>query len=114
MLRFLAIVLLCRFLLACSDNENTSREIESAESVEAAQVAGAPVEELTKKVTPGEAYLYINSKMPNVIITESGLQYNVMRSGEGQSPSINDNVVTHYHGTFIDGTVFDPLVFIPW
>jgi FKBP-type peptidyl-prolyl cis-trans isomerase FklB len=40
-------------------------------------------------------------------VLESGLQYEVLIAGEGAKPSADDNVRTHYHGTLIDGTVFD-------
>ena len=41
---------------------------------------------------------------------ESGLQYEVIKSGDGAKPTLNDQVTTHYHGTLIDGTVFDSSV----
>ena len=40
----------------------------------------------------------------------SGLQYKVIKEGTGESPTASDKVVTHYHGTLIDGTVFDSSV----
>ena len=56
----------------------------------------------------GEAYLSKNKKKKDVVTLESGLQYKVVKSGKGKvSPKITDKVVTHYHGTLIDGTVFD-------
>ena len=42
-----------------------------------------------------------------VITTESGLQYEVLREGDGPSPTMNDQVVVHYRGTLTDGTQFD-------
>ena len=42
-----------------------------------------------------------------VITTDSGLQYEVLRDGDGPSPTINDQVVVHYRGTLTDGTEFD-------
>ncbi len=56
----------------------------------------------------GEDYLAANKKKKGVVTLSSGLQYKVLKSGTGKvSPKITDKVVTHYHGTLIDGTVFD-------
>ena len=55
-------------------------------------------------------FLAENSKKENVITLESGLQYEVIKTGEGAKPTLNDQVTTHYHGTLIDGTVFDSSV----
>lgn len=58
----------------------------------------------------GEAYLIANAANPNVIVTDSGLQYEYMKRGTGAIPTANDKVEVHYHGTNIDGTVFDSSV----
>ncbi|NJK83657.1 MAG: FKBP-type peptidyl-prolyl cis-trans isomerase, partial [Saprospiraceae bacterium] len=42
-----------------------------------------------------------------VIVLESGLQYKILKAGEGAVPTAKDKVTVHYHGTLIDGTVFD-------
>jgi FKBP-type peptidyl-prolyl cis-trans isomerase FklB len=55
----------------------------------------------------GKAYLVENAKREGVTVLESGLQYEVLVAGEGAKPSRDDQVRTHYHGTLIDGTVFD-------
>ncbi len=55
----------------------------------------------------GTAFLAANKKKKDVITLASGLQYKVIKSGSGKSPKLTDTVVTHYHGTLIDGTVFD-------
>ena len=55
----------------------------------------------------GLAFLESNRGEDGVIETESGLQYRVDREGDGESPSATDRVTVHYHGTLIDGTVFD-------
>ena len=55
----------------------------------------------------GEKFLSENFKKEGVKTTLSGLQYEVIKEGEGNHPSINSTVTVHYEGTLIDGTVFD-------
>lgn len=61
-------------------------------------------------VKAGEKFLEENKKKPGVITTPSGLQYTILKEGNGPKPTTNDMVTTHYHGTLIDGTVFDSSV----
>ena len=58
----------------------------------------------------GEAFLTENAKREGIKVTESGLQYEVLESGKGDSPKAPDNVEVHYTGKLIDGTVFDSSV----
>ncbi len=67
----------------------------------AAEAAGAEAK------SEGERFLAENAKKPNVVVTPSGLQYEVLAEGTGRSPKATDTVRCHYHGTLIDGTVFD-------
>jgi len=55
----------------------------------------------------GEQYLAQNAKNEGVIALPSGLQYKVLREGDGRKPKTTDQVVCHYEGFLIDGTVFD-------
>lgn len=55
----------------------------------------------------GEKFLAENGKKEGVVTTASGLQYQVLREGNGQSPKATDTVECHYEGTLIDGTKFD-------
>nr|WP_294973851.1 FKBP-type peptidyl-prolyl cis-trans isomerase [uncultured Pseudomonas sp.] len=55
----------------------------------------------------GREYLVENAKREGVTVLPSGLQYEVLVAGEGAKPSREDTVRTHYHGTLVDGTVFD-------
>jgi len=55
----------------------------------------------------GRDYLAENAKREGVTVLASGLQFEVLVAGEGAKPSAEDQVRTHYHGTLIDGTVFD-------
>ncbi|KOO15822.1 peptidylprolyl isomerase [Vibrio xuii] len=61
--------------------------------------------------TIGQTFLLENGKKEGVITTESGLQYEVLHKGEGEEkPTASSKVKVHYHGTLIDGTVFDSSV----
>jgi FKBP-type peptidyl-prolyl cis-trans isomerase FklB len=55
----------------------------------------------------GEKYLAENAKKAEVITLPSGLQYQVLKEGNGKKPTAKDTVMCHYEGTLIDGTVFD-------
>jgi FKBP-type peptidyl-prolyl cis-trans isomerase len=61
----------------------------------------------TENLTEGQAYLAENGARPEVTTTESGLQYEVLREGEGVSPTVDQRARLHYRGTLIDGTEFD-------
>lgn len=58
----------------------------------------------------GEAFLAENAKRPEVVVLPSGLQYEVLAEGTGRKPKATDKVQCHYHGTLIDGQVFDSSV----
>lgn len=58
----------------------------------------------------GEAFLKKNAQRAEVTVTPSGLQYEVLTPAIGQKPTEKDRVRVHYHGTLIDGTVFDSSV----
>lgn len=55
----------------------------------------------------GEVFLAENAERDDVSVTDSGLQYEVLESGDGASPTADDSVEVHYEGTLLDGTVFD-------
>jgi len=61
-------------------------------------------------IEEGINFLRENGKREGVTTLPSGLQYEVINDGTGPKPTIEDNVTTHYHGTLIDGTVFDSSV----
>jgi len=58
----------------------------------------------------GIAFLEENSKRTEVVTLASGLQYEILTEGAGATPTASDNVKVHYHGTLIDGKVFDSSV----
>ncbi len=72
--------------------------------------------ETNKKISPekrlklGKQFQLKFGKKKGVITLESGLQYEILVSSEGKKPEINDHIFCHYHGTTIDGVVFDSSV----
>ena len=58
----------------------------------------------------GEKYLAENAKKEGVVTLPSGLQYTVLKEGNGRKPKATDQVVCHYEGFLLDGTVFDSSV----
>jgi FKBP-type peptidyl-prolyl cis-trans isomerases 1 len=73
------------------------RELMQAEAAAKAEAAAAA----------GKEFLVENAKRDGVTTLASGLQFEVLTAGEGAKPTRESNVRTHYHGTLIDGTVFD-------
>jgi FKBP-type peptidyl-prolyl cis-trans isomerase FklB len=72
------------------------------------RMQAAKQEQFTAVVEEGTAFLAENSKRDEVSVTASGLQYEVINKGDSdQSPTASSTVRTHYHGTLLDGTVFD-------
>jgi len=60
-----------------------------------------------KNLAEGKAFLEANGKKEDVKVLPSGLQYKVIKEGNGKTPTVADKVKTHYRGTLIDGTEFD-------
>ena len=67
-------------------------------------------EEAAKNKEEGEKFLAENKTKDGIQTTESGLQYLVLKEGTGEKPTTSSKVKVHYHGTLIDGTVFDSSV----
>ncbi len=67
-------------------------------------------EKAEKNKLAGIKFLEENKKKPGVVTLPSGLQYSVIKEGTGEIPKETDKVTTHYHGTLMDGTVFDSSV----
>ncbi len=74
-----------------------------AQEGKAAEAAGKNKEE-------GAAFLAKNGKDEGVVTTASGLQYKILKQGDGAKPAATDKVKVHYHGTLLDGKVFDSSV----
>lgn len=73
-------------------------------------LAGISEQKFGKNKEEGEAFLSANAKKDGVTVTDSGLQYEVIEAGEGDKPGPSSQVTVHYHGTLINGTVFDSSV----
>ena len=80
--------------------EHYFAELEERQQAEAAERGKAAKGE-------GEAFLKENAKRASITVTPSGLQYEVVKEGNGRQPKASDTVRCHYEGTLIDGTVFD-------
>lgn len=82
---------------------------------EARQIVNEYFEQLEARINAeniekGKAFLEENKKNPNVKVLPCGLQYEVIREGNGKQPKATDQVRCHYEGTLIDGTLFDSSV----
>mgnify|MGYP000462095345 CR=1 FL=1 len=89
-----------------SEDEVAAAFEESQKLIDEKNMDGAEKETLEA----GKKFLEENGKKEGVEITASGLQYEVLEKGDGEKPKATDNVTVHYHGTLIDGTVFDSSV----
>ena len=85
------------------------KEIQEAFNVINERLRAAQEEQAKQASAVGEEFLAENAKRDGVVVLESGLQYEIIEAGEEGSdkPSRESTVRTHYHGTFIDGKVFD-------
>jgi len=72
--------------------------------------AGRQKEAAAKALADGQQFLKENAEREGIVTTASGLQYEILQEGEGDKPILSSKVTTHYHGTLVDGTVFDSSV----
>lgn len=92
------------------NNESTSMSPEEANQTLQEYFSKQQEEMLNKNLEIGAAFLEENSKKENVVSLPSGLQYEIITEGSGAKPKATDSVKCHYHGTLLDGTVFDSSV----
>ncbi|MBC7651496.1 MAG: FKBP-type peptidyl-prolyl cis-trans isomerase [Deinococcales bacterium] len=74
------------------------------------RLAGLNADKSAANLKAGEDFLAANKLKDDVVALESGLQYQVLTMGEGEKPWPTHTVTCHYHGTLIDGTIFDSSV----
>ena len=91
-------------------NEDTTMSLEEASKHIQAYFNAKQNEMLDINKQKGEEFLSENKEKENIVTLPSGLQYEVLTKGEGAVPTASDTVRCHYHGTLIDGTVFDSSV----
>lgn len=85
-------------------------KVEQANQLFSQFMANQNKSKYTATLEKGAKFLEENGKRPGVKTTASGLQYEVMKEGTGAMPKATDKVTTHYHGTLLDGKVFDSSV----
>jgi len=96
--------------LAGTASQVSDELLNEAFSVISKKMQALEAEAAKEKSAEGEAFLANNAKRDEVTVTESGLQYEVLATGEGEKPTAQSTVRTHYHGSFISGDVFDSSV----
>lgn len=83
---------------------------EQGEQILQAYFQKVAMEAANKNKKEGEEFLAENGKKKGIVTLPSGMQYEIIQEGNGPIPTASDKVKTHYHGTLIDGTVFDSSV----
>lgn len=86
------------------------RKVEEAQEKDQARQEEDLKVQYQDSIAAGEAYLAKNAERENVVTLPSGLQYEIVRKGNGPIPTDTNTVRVHYHGTLINGTVFDSSV----
>ena len=100
------VAMLIAGMAGCGGNESTTEA--NTENTE--KTAPDTVNQIKDNLTLGREFLEENAKKDSVKVTESGLQYMVLKEGKGAKPGATDTVTVHYTGTLIDGKVFDSSV----
>ncbi|MGP1477564.1 MAG: FKBP-type peptidyl-prolyl cis-trans isomerase, partial [Phocaeicola sp.] len=89
------------------DNENTKMSFTEARDLVNTFFAAKEAQMNEESQKKGKEFLANNAKRPEVTTLPSGLQYEILKEGNGRKPAATDRVKCHYEGTLIDGTVFD-------
>lgn len=91
-------------------NALVQKEIEKAQEAEQVRHEEELKVQYADSIAAGNAFLAENAKREGVVTLASGLQYEILREGNGATPTDTDRVKVHYHGTLINGEVFDSSV----
>ncbi len=92
------------------EGENTKMSVQEAQNVINEYFSKLQEKSQEKNIADGRDFLAENAKRPEVKTTASGLQYEVIKEGKGAIPGVSDRVKVHYHGTLINGQIFDSSV----
>ena len=84
--------------------------VEQANAIIGAFIDKQRNEQAAAAASVANGFLEENAKNPDVVVTGSGLQYIVIKEGTGEKPAATDKVKVHYHGTLVNGNVFDSSV----
>ncbi len=95
---------------AGAESKVAQADLQAAFQVISERMQAAAAEQAKVLGAAGAAYLAENAKKEGVVVTESGLQYEVISAGEGEKPTAESTVSVHYHGSLTDGKVFDSSV----
>lgn len=93
--------------LADAASQVSDQDLNEAFAVVSKKLQEQEQEAAKVKAAEGEAFLAKNAERAEVTVTESGLQFEVLTDADGEKPTAASTVRTHYHGTFINGDVFD-------
>src|SRR5690554_253555 len=85
----------------------SNEELNASFTVIREQMEAAAAQKAEVAAAAGKDFLAENAKQEGVISLPSGLQYQILESGDGATPGSDSTVRTHYHGTLLDGSVFD-------
>lgn len=91
------------------DGEVKVNPMEAQQTLQAYFQKAAQKQQEENKIA-GEKFLEENAKREEVTVLPSGLQYEILKQGDGEKPTATSTVKTHYHGTLINGDVFDSSV----
>jgi len=100
------------FLQGVKDRVAGTSKIPVEESQKALQLYYSEMQNAksSQNIEQGLQFMEANGKKDGITTLASGMQYEVMTAGDGPKPAATDKVTTHYHGTLVDGTVFDSSV----
>ena len=85
----------------------TMEEMRAAQTEFQAEREAMQNRRATDNLAAGQAFLGVNAKKSGVVQTPDGLQYRILRAGDGPTPTVDNRVVVHYRGRLLDGTEFD-------
>jgi len=95
---------------AGEESKVSQQDLQEAFQTISARMQAAAEEQAKVLGAAGAEYLAANAAKEGVQVTESGLQFEVITQGEGETPTAESTVSVHYHGMLVDGTVFDSSV----